>query len=130
MENLHIHLVSARANAPFLERLRLFEKITAAVFIDPPVPKDGYMELTHAPGLGLTPNMDFIKERDEAPNRSAVGDSTSGRARTYHRTGSSLEEKEVMKMLIGEKWVDSSDKKTMEIVNPATGEVLDHPGRQ
>jgi L-alanine-DL-glutamate epimerase-like enolase superfamily enzyme len=66
MENLHIHLVSARANAPFLERLRLFEKITAAVFIDPPVPKDGYMELTHAPGLGLTLNMDFIKERDES----------------------------------------------------------------
>ena len=65
MENIHIHLVSACANAPFLERLRLFEDITAAVYLNAPLPKDGHMELTDDPGLGLKLNMDFIKEHDE-----------------------------------------------------------------
>ncbi|MEV6904654.1 mandelate racemase/muconate lactonizing enzyme family protein [Amycolatopsis sp. NPDC051372] len=66
MEHLHSHLVSAVPNAVFLERLRLFEDITAAVYTNAPVPKDGHIELTDAPGLGLELNMDFIDDNDEA----------------------------------------------------------------
>lgn len=65
MENIHIHLVSAFHNAPFLERLRIFEGITANVFIDAPLPQNGFMEIPDLPGLGLKLNMDFIKEADE-----------------------------------------------------------------
>lgn len=64
MENIHIHLVSAYANAPFLERLKLFEKITADVYVDAPVPVDGYMTIPDLPGLGLKLNRDFIKEHE------------------------------------------------------------------
>ena len=65
MENIHIHLVSAYSNAPFLERLRMFEEITAAIYLNAPLPKDGHMELTEEPGLGLKLNMDFIRDHDE-----------------------------------------------------------------
>lgn len=66
MENIHIHLVSAYPNALFLERLLLFEDITRNVYIDAPVPENGYMTIPEMPGLGLKLNMDFIKEYDEA----------------------------------------------------------------
>ncbi|MCI9296256.1 MAG: mandelate racemase/muconate lactonizing enzyme family protein [Lachnospiraceae bacterium] len=66
MENIHIHLVSACSNALFLERLLLFEEITGNVYINPPQPVNGYMEIPDLPGLGLQLNMDFIKEYDEA----------------------------------------------------------------
>lgn len=66
MENIHIHLVSACPNALFLERLLLFEEITGNVYINPPRPVNGYMEIPDLPGLGLQLNMDFIKEYDEA----------------------------------------------------------------
>ena len=46
----------------FLERLRLFEDVTNAVFIDPPVPVAGYMDIPQEPGLGLRLNMEFITE--------------------------------------------------------------------
>ncbi|MFV0527449.1 MAG: mandelate racemase/muconate lactonizing enzyme family protein [Lachnospiraceae bacterium] len=65
MENIHIHLVSAMPNALFLERLLLFEEITANVFKNAPVPKDGFMYIPDMPGLGLELNMDFINEHDE-----------------------------------------------------------------
>jgi len=65
MENIHIHLVSAVPNAMFLERLILFEEITAHLYRDAPVPVGGYMEIPDSPGLGLELNMDFIRERDE-----------------------------------------------------------------
>jgi L-alanine-DL-glutamate epimerase-like enolase superfamily enzyme len=66
MENIHLHLVAALPNAPFLERLLMFEELTAQVFKDAPVPVDGVMEVPDLPGLGLTLDMDFIRERDEA----------------------------------------------------------------
>ena len=65
MENIHIHLVSAMSNAPFLERLLLFEEITANVYRNAPLPLNGYMEIPDLPGLGLELNMDFIREYDE-----------------------------------------------------------------
>jgi L-alanine-DL-glutamate epimerase-like enolase superfamily enzyme len=65
LENIHIHLVSAIPNALFLERLLLFEEITALVYKNPPLPVNGHMEIPDLPGLGLELNMDFINERDE-----------------------------------------------------------------
>lgn len=65
MENIHIHLISAFGNAPFLERLKLFEGITANTYLDAPKPDHGYMTIPEKPGLGLTLNMDFINEYDE-----------------------------------------------------------------
>lgn len=66
MENIHIHLISAFHNAPFLERLVLFEDITAKVYLDAPKPVDGFMTIPEdMPGLGLQLNMDFINEYDE-----------------------------------------------------------------
>jgi L-alanine-DL-glutamate epimerase-like enolase superfamily enzyme len=66
MEHMHLHLVSATPNALFLERLRLFEDITAHVFKDAPLPVDGHMTIPDLPGHGLTLDMDFIREADEA----------------------------------------------------------------
>lgn len=65
MENIHIHLVSACPNALFLERLKLFEGITSMVYKDAPLPVDGYMTIPYKPGLGLTLDMDFIRDHDE-----------------------------------------------------------------
>ncbi|MDH3659770.1 MAG: mandelate racemase/muconate lactonizing enzyme family protein [Alphaproteobacteria bacterium] len=68
MEHLHIHLVSAVPNALFLERLRLFEPITQAVFPTAPKPANGYMQIPDLPGLGLVPDVDFLHEHDESPD--------------------------------------------------------------
>lgn len=65
MEHMHLHLVSATPNAPFLERLRLFEDITSLVFKDAPQPVDGHMHIPDLPGHGLTLDMDFIRDADE-----------------------------------------------------------------
>lgn len=65
MENIHIHLVSAFDNAPYLERLKIFEGVSDNVFIDPPRPVNGIMTIPDLPGLGLQLNMDFINENDE-----------------------------------------------------------------
>ena len=66
MENIHLHLVAAVPNAFMLERLLMFEDITAQVFKDAPVPVDGYMTVPELPGLGLALDMDFIRDHDEA----------------------------------------------------------------
>lgn len=66
MENLHLPLVAALPNAPFLERLLMFEDITARVFKGAAVPVDGHMEVPETPGLGLALDMDFVREHDEA----------------------------------------------------------------
>jgi L-alanine-DL-glutamate epimerase-like enolase superfamily enzyme len=62
MENMHIHLVSAAPNALFLERLQIFEEITARVFKNAPLPVAGFMEIPDLPGLGLELDMDFIQK--------------------------------------------------------------------
>ena len=66
MENIHIHLISACPNALFLERLKLFEDITKNIYVDAPLPVNGFMTIPeNMPGLGLKLNMDFIKDHDE-----------------------------------------------------------------
>lgn len=62
MENMHIHLVSACRSAAFLERLALFEEVTAATFVDAPVPVGGIMTIPDRPGLGLALNEDFLRD--------------------------------------------------------------------
>jgi L-alanine-DL-glutamate epimerase-like enolase superfamily enzyme len=49
---------------PFLERLLMFETLTALVFRDAPAPVDGFMEVNDLPGLGLDLNMDFVRAAD------------------------------------------------------------------
>lgn len=66
MENIHIHLVSAFQNAPFLERLKLFEDITANIYRNPPKPVNGYMYIPDLPGLALELNMDFIRDNEQS----------------------------------------------------------------
>ncbi len=63
MEYVHSHFVSAMPNSLFLERLLIFEEVSANVFQDAPLPKDGYLEIPDLPGLGLNLNMDFISEQ-------------------------------------------------------------------
>ncbi|MFV0428340.1 MAG: mandelate racemase/muconate lactonizing enzyme family protein [Arachnia sp.] len=65
MENLHLHLVAAAPNGLFLERLLLFEDLTASVFADAPVPVNGQMQVPQLPGLGLALNLDFVLAHDE-----------------------------------------------------------------
>ena len=67
MENVHIHLLSAAGQNGFsLERLKLFENVTAKVFKDAPLPEIGFMTIpTDKPGLGLTLDMDYIKANEK-----------------------------------------------------------------
>ncbi len=60
MEHMHMHLGGALPGFAFLERLLIFENVTAKTFIDPPQPIDGYLTLPDAPGLGLRLNLDYI----------------------------------------------------------------------
>src|SRR5262249_24417413 len=66
MENIQAHMVSAAPNGLFLERLLMFEEITANIFKDVPVPVDGLLAIPDKPGLGLELDMDFIRQPDEA----------------------------------------------------------------
>jgi len=63
LEHMHLALVAAVPNALFVERLLLFETVAGNIFVDAPVPKDGYMDVPDAPGLGLTLNMDYLKDQ-------------------------------------------------------------------
>ncbi len=65
MEHIHSHLVSVLPNALFLERLMMFEELTNNIFIDPPMPIEGFLAVPDAPGLGLTLNMEFIHDNEE-----------------------------------------------------------------
>lgn len=65
MENMHIHLFGALDNALYLERLLMFEEITAKVFPEATLPVDGFMDIPDLPGLGLEPDMDFVNAHDE-----------------------------------------------------------------
>ena len=61
MEHMHMHLAAAAPNALFLERLLMFEEIVDMVYLNPPVPKNGILEIPDKPGLGLELNMDSIR---------------------------------------------------------------------
>lgn len=66
MENVHLPLVASLPNAPFLERLLMFEEITALTFKNAVLPVDGHMTVPEVPGLGLELDMDFVRDHDEA----------------------------------------------------------------
>jgi len=65
MEHIHLPIASTVAMVPFLERLRLFEPITHAVYLNAQRPTDGFLDVIEAPGHGLQLNMDFIHSHDE-----------------------------------------------------------------
>lgn len=65
MENVHLPLVAAMPNAPFLERLLMFEDITACVFPGAELPEDGQMTVPNRPGLGLEPDLDFVLAKED-----------------------------------------------------------------
>ena len=62
MEHMHMHLASAAPNTLVLESLTLFRPVTKDAFIDPPMPKNGFLEIPEKPGLGLELNMDYINK--------------------------------------------------------------------
>ena len=65
MEQIHSHLVSVARNGLFLEHLRAFDPLTYGVFPNAPRPTNGFLTLTEAPGLGLEPDMNFLKEHNK-----------------------------------------------------------------
>ena len=60
MELIHLPLVAAAPNGIFLERLALFEPLTAQTFVNAPEPQGGWLEVPDRPGLGLELNLDWI----------------------------------------------------------------------
>jgi L-alanine-DL-glutamate epimerase-like enolase superfamily enzyme len=62
MELIHSHLASASPNTFMLERLLLFEDVTAKTFKNAQLPQDGYLAVPTEPGLGLELDMDFIMD--------------------------------------------------------------------
>lgn len=65
MENIHLQLMGAIPNALSLERLLLFEDLTAKIYKNPPLPEAGYMYIPDLPGLGLELNYDYIFENEQ-----------------------------------------------------------------
>jgi L-alanine-DL-glutamate epimerase-like enolase superfamily enzyme len=65
MEHMHLQLAAAMPNTLFLERLRIFEPITAHAFRNAPVPENGMLRVPDLPGLGLELDMDFIRAHDQ-----------------------------------------------------------------
>jgi len=62
MELIHMHLVAAAPNGLILEGLTLFRETAQNAFIDPPIPKNGILEIPEKPGLGLELNMEYINK--------------------------------------------------------------------
>jgi L-alanine-DL-glutamate epimerase-like enolase superfamily enzyme len=65
MEHIHLQLAAAVPCTLFVERLRIFEPVTAHVFRNAPVPRNGLLPVPNLPGLGLELDMDFVAEHDE-----------------------------------------------------------------
>jgi L-alanine-DL-glutamate epimerase-like enolase superfamily enzyme len=62
MEYMSMHLLGAISNGLMLERVLLFEPLNEIVFVNPPQPRNGYIEIPDEPGLGLELNMDNIRK--------------------------------------------------------------------
>jgi L-alanine-DL-glutamate epimerase-like enolase superfamily enzyme len=60
MEHMHLQLAGAVPNVVFLERLLMFEALTAQTFRNAPLPVGGMLAVPDAPGLGLELDMDFV----------------------------------------------------------------------
>lgn len=65
MEYIHMHLMGAVPNGLFLERLLIFEPLNERVFVDPPTPQNGFLEIPQKPGLGLELNESNLRKYGE-----------------------------------------------------------------
>lgn len=63
MENCTSRLVAALQNSPFLERLLMFEEVTARVVPDAARPDGGFTTAPTQSGLGLEPDLDFVRSQ-------------------------------------------------------------------
>ena len=55
-----MHLVSAVPNGMMLENLFMHEKVNDLLMVDPPKPKNGFMEIPDKPGIGIEYNEDNL----------------------------------------------------------------------
>jgi D-arabinonate dehydratase len=62
MHYAHMHVVSAAPNGLMLENLFMHEKINALLMVDPPIPKNGYLELPDKPGVGIEFNEENLQK--------------------------------------------------------------------
>ncbi len=62
MEYMHMHLVGSITNGLILEKLIMFEPLDDLVFINPPKPINGFIEIPDKPGIGLTLNKENISK--------------------------------------------------------------------
>ncbi len=60
MEHMHMHLLAAASNGIFLERLFMFEEVVETAFVNPPAPKNGWLDIPDTPGLGIQLNKDNL----------------------------------------------------------------------
>ena len=58
---IHSHLVSAAPNGFILERLANKDNLIEKLYLHPPIPRDGFLDIPELPGLGLEPDYEYIK---------------------------------------------------------------------
>jgi L-rhamnonate dehydratase len=69
--NLHLH--AGLANGGIVEYHIAAVKVCEAICGPLPAPKDGWLELPDKPGLGFSPNPDFVKELAKLPTSKGKG---------------------------------------------------------
>jgi L-alanine-DL-glutamate epimerase-like enolase superfamily enzyme len=69
--NMHLH--AGLANGGLVEYHYPAVKVCEAIFGPLPAPKDGWLELPAAPGLGFEPNPDAVKELSRLPTSRGRG---------------------------------------------------------
>jgi L-alanine-DL-glutamate epimerase-like enolase superfamily enzyme len=68
-----MHLHAGLANGGLVEYHYPAVKVCEAIFGPLPAPKDGWLELPAAPGLGFEPNPDAVKELSRLPTSRGRG---------------------------------------------------------
>ena len=61
-ELVHMHLVAAAPNGYTLEDLTIFREARDKTMQNSPKPQNGYFKIPDLPGLGVIPDMDYIKK--------------------------------------------------------------------
>lgn len=64
MHYVHMHLVSAAPNGLILENLFMHEKVNALLMVDPPIPKNGFIEIPDKAGMGIDYNEENLYKFD------------------------------------------------------------------
>ena len=62
MHYVHMHLVSAAPNGLILENLFMHEKVNKLLMMDPPIPKNGFLEIPDKPGIGIDFNEEYLNK--------------------------------------------------------------------